>query len=120
MEKTLIIDGKAVPFKASGATPRIYRMKFDRDIFADMQNLMDAVSKSGGNLSNANLEVFENIAWVMAYQADKTIAKDPDDWLDQFNVFSIYQILPALVEMWAINNITIEESKKKADGQSGN
>ena len=56
----------------------------------------------------------------MAYQADKTIEKDPDDWLDQFNVFSIYQILPALVEMWAINNITIEESKKKADGQSGN
>ena len=119
MEKTLKIDGLEIPFKASGATPRIYRMKFNRDIFADMQTLMDAISKSGGNLSTANLEVFENIAWVMAYQADKSIPSDADEWLDQFNVFSIYQILPELVEMWTLNNTTIEESKKKAEEQSG-
>ena len=120
MEKTLNIDGKTIKFKSSGATPRIYRMKFNRDIFADMQTLMDAVAKSGGNLSTANLEVFENIAWVMAFQADKTIPSDADEWLDQFNVFSIYQILPELVGMWTDNTSQIEEPKKKAEEQSGN
>ena len=30
------IDGKQVPFKASAAIPRIYRIKFHRDIYKDL------------------------------------------------------------------------------------
>ena len=33
MIKTIEIDGKQVPFKASAAIPRIYRVKYGRDIF---------------------------------------------------------------------------------------
>lgn len=32
----LEIDGKQVPFKASAAIPRIYRIKFGRDIYKDL------------------------------------------------------------------------------------
>ena len=45
MEKKIEIDGKQVPFRASAAIPRIYRMKFGRDIYKDLRQLeksMDA------------------------------------------------------------------------------
>lgn len=35
MIQTIEIDGKQVPFRASAAIPRIYRMKFHRDIYKD-------------------------------------------------------------------------------------
>ena len=36
MTKMIEIDGKQVPFKASAAIPRIYRIKFHRDIYKDL------------------------------------------------------------------------------------
>lgn len=117
MEKVLNIDGHEVRFKASGATPRIYRKMFRQDIFADMQKLTANMQK--GDLSVESLECFENIAYVMAAQADPDLP-DLDTWLDQFNMFSIYQILPDLLELWALNEAQIETAKKKVEGQSGN
>ena len=32
MTRKITIDGKEVPFRASAAVPRIYRIKFHRDI----------------------------------------------------------------------------------------
>ncbi len=39
------IDGKQVPFRASAAIPRIYRMKFQRDIYKDLASLEKAVRR---------------------------------------------------------------------------
>ena len=39
MTKTIEIDGKQVEFKASAAIPRIYRVKYGRDIFKDLMKL---------------------------------------------------------------------------------
>lgn len=39
MMKKIEIDGKAVAFKASAAIPRIYRIKFQRDIYKDLSVL---------------------------------------------------------------------------------
>ena len=39
MVKTIIIDGKAVAFKATAAVPRLYRIKFKRDIIQDLNDL---------------------------------------------------------------------------------
>ena len=36
-----------------------------------------------------------------------------DDWLDTFNMFSIYQILPELLSLWAMNEATTSTAKKK-------
>ena len=39
MKQNITIDGQEVPFKASAAIPRIYRMRFHRDIYKDLRDL---------------------------------------------------------------------------------
>lgn len=109
------IDGKQVPFKASAAIPRIYRIKFNRDIYKDLRSLEKAVGEGGENNSNLDLlslEMFENIAYVMAKHADPNIPDTPEEWLDEFNTFSIYQVLPSIIELWGLNVQMEVESKK--------
>ena len=109
------IDGKQVPFKASAAIPRIYRIKFNRDIYKDLRSLEKAVgegSEENSNLDLFSLEMFENIAYVMAKHADPNIPDTPEEWLDEFNTFSIYQVLPSIIELWGLNVQTEVESKK--------
>ena len=36
----------------------------------------------------------------------------PDEWLDQFNTFSIYEILPQIISLWGVNVEQQVESKK--------
>ena len=113
--KNIEIDGKQVPFKASAAIPRIYRMKFQRDIYKDLKALEKSVGNSNednSNLDMFSLEMFENIAFVMAKHADPKIPNTPEEWLDGFNTFSIYQVLPQLIELWGLNVKTDVESKK--------
>ena len=35
-----------------------------------------------------------------------------NEWLDQFGTFSIYQVLPEIIELWGLNVQTQVESKK--------
>lgn len=56
--------------------------------------------------------MFENIAYVMAKHADANIPNTPEEWLDGFNTFSIYQVLPQLIELWDINVQTDVSAKK--------
>ncbi len=35
-----------------------------------------------------------------------------DDWLDQFEMFSIYEVLPEILALWGTNLITDIDSKK--------
>lgn len=113
--KKIEIDGKQVSFKASAAIPRIYRIKFNRDIYKDLRSLEKAVGEGdeqNSNLDLFSLEMFENIAYVMAKHADPNIANSPEEWLDEFNTFSIYQVLPSIIELWGLNVQTDIESKK--------
>lgn len=113
--KKVEIDGKQVPFKASAAIPRIYRIKFNRDIYKDLRSLEKAVGdgdERNSNLDLFSLEMFENIAYVMAKHADPSIPDTPEEWLDAFNTFSIYQVLPSIIELWGLNVQTDVESKK--------
>lgn len=121
IKQDIEIDGKLVPFKASAAIPRLYRSRFRRDIFKDLMKLGKAIRKEDGeeDLSNTDLEMFENVAYIMAKHADSTQPDTPDEWLDQFNVFSIYSVLPKLLELWNINISTDIESKKKLNQVAG-
>lgn len=113
--KTIEIDGKPVKFKASAAIPRIYRIKFQRDIYKDLASLEKTIDKSSEEVSNLDLfslEMFENIAYVMAKHADPEIPDTPEEWLDDFNTFSIYQVLPKIIELWGLNVKTDAEAKK--------
>ena len=59
MMKKIDIDGKAVAFKASAAIPRIYRIKFQRDIYKDLSALEKAIGKDSGNSEDvSSLDMF--------------------------------------------------------------
>lgn len=68
--------------------------------------------EDASTLDTFSLEMFENIAYVMAKHADANIPDTPEEWLDGFNTFSIYQVLPQLIEFWGINVQTDVSSKK--------
>ena len=120
--KKIEIDGKEVAFRASAAIPRIYRVKFHRDIYKDLRALEKAVGDSSeqeSNLDMFSLEMFENIAYVMAKHADPSIPDTPEEWLDNFSTFSIYQVLPSIIELWGLNVQTDIQSKKNLAKVSG-
>lgn len=117
MEKTLKVDGRDVTFKATGATVRLYRTKFGNDLLLDMNKLNDDYIK--GDYTTTSLEVFERLAYIMAKQADESISDDIDDWFDDFGMFSIYEILPELVELWNQSTKSQIKSKKKTEEHRG-
>ncbi|MCG4786952.1 hypothetical protein L0N33_16455 [Roseburia faecis] len=60
----------------SAAIPHIYRIKFHRDIYKDLDALGKAVGngdEGSSHLDMFSLEMFENIAYIMAKHADPTI-----------------------------------------------
>ena len=117
LTKTVNIDGKDVTFRASAAIPRIYRNKFHRDIYKDLHDLQKSIDENdpeNSALDSFSLELFEDISYIMAKHADPQGVPDtPDEWLDQFGTFSIYQVLPEIIELWGLNVQTQVESKKK-------
>lgn len=127
MDKIIKIDGKDVKFRATARTPRLYRGIIGRDMIQDMNKLSKAYNKAASvkpdatekekmeaQLSATDLEIFENAAYIMARHATPDdIPNNPDEWLDTFNMFSIYEVLPQLLELWALNNKTTSHSKKK-------
>ena len=122
IERTIEISGKPVQFRSSATVPRLYRAKFKRDIFKDLTKLEKSYSKrteEGDELQIDDLEIFENVAYIMAYHADPSIPKTIDEWLDQFEMFSIYQVLPEILELWGSNMLTDIEAKKGLAEVSG-
>jgi len=123
VRKTIEIDGVQVTFQASAATPRLYRNLFQRDIFADMDHLMASMQgqdETQSGLDTFDLELFENAAFTMAKQANPNIPDDVMTWLDNFEMFSIYHILPHIIELWGVNMESMSEAKKKDQQQTDN
>lgn len=124
LQKTVIIGDKEVRFRSSATIPRLYRIKFKRDIFKDLAKLETSYKKNGGGdegsfLEIEDLEIFENVAYIMAYHADHSIPGTIDEWLDQFEMFSIYEVLPEILELWGTNLQAEVESKKNFNAVAG-
>lgn len=122
LKKEIEICGKMVPFRSSATIPRLYRAKFKRDIFKDLSKLEKSYkgkTKDGNEFQIEDLEIFENVAYIMAYHADNSIPASIEDWLDQFEMFSIYEILPEILELWGANMMTDVAAKKNLAAVSG-
>lgn len=125
--KKINIDGKPVSFGASARTPRLYRERYGRDVMYDMASLYNSYKKVlaahtverfsdldlQAQLSVIDLRMFENLAYIMAKQADPSIPDNEDEWLDQFNAFDIYEVLPELLSLWELNKKGMSVAKKK-------
>lgn len=116
---TITVDGKEVTLRASAAVLRLYRIKFRRDIIVDMQAVARAVEdkdQTGQDIPLEALELFENMAYIMAKHGDKDAVPDsPDEWLEEFSTFSIYKIFPVLKALWEGNMEALDVAKKKLE-----
>lgn len=127
MEKQVRMGSKLVRMRASALIPRLYRIKFGRDMVRDMNQLRKAFAKATGlpadateeerqdaQLSVMDLTLFEDVAYIMAKHAGEDIPDTPDEWLDSIDgVLSIYEILPSILELWQMTQQTTSIPKKK-------
>lgn len=117
MEKTVLIDDKEVRLRATAAVPRLYRIKFGKDIMQDMAKLSSAYEKAKTeeeHFSATDLGLFENVAYIMAKHGDpENTPSSIEEWLDGFETFSIYEVLPQILELWRMNTASTSKSKKK-------
>ena len=122
IRREIEISGKKVPFRSSATIPRLYRAKFKRDIFKDLAKLEKSYkdkTENGDELQIEDLEIFENVAIVMATMSITAFRQRIEDWLDQFDMFSIYEVLPQILELWGENLVTDVTSKKRLAEVSG-
>lgn len=108
IQKTIHVGSKDIPMRASALIPRLYRVKFGRDMIRDMKALQDSYNEAKDDaekdLTVADLTIFENIAWLLAKHADPNVPSDPDEWLDSIDgILSIYEVLPEILSMWSEN-----------------
>lgn len=121
MERTIIIDGKEYRMRASALIPRLYRFKFGRDMIRDLNSLATKLNKIRNDedkdeaLSILDLTIFENLAWLFCRHADpENVPDNPDDWLAGIDgLFSVYEVLPQILDLWAASSRTTSTPAKK-------
>ena len=144
MKKVIKVGEQELAFQCSALVPRIYRKAIGRDVMVDIAKLQKSYSRildkkdlEKKEFDAIDLEIFENIAWVMAYHAytsslievnkisdpdarkealDKlvVVADNPDEWLESIEgAFSIYEILPQILEVWGVSSKTTSFPRKK-------
>ena len=136
MRKTIEIGGKPCELKSSAAIPRMYRIKFGRDIFVDLLRLQKELSvqeklrkelkekaEAEGRVFEEDefssgmpvdaLELFENIAFIMNVHGDPNQPRDIEEWLEQFEMFDVYEILPVILQLWGLETKELSEPKKE-------
>lgn len=113
ISEVIVIDGREVKVRVSASLPRLYRAKFQRDLFVDLKRLQK-VKESGEDLTDFDCEVFENIAFIMARHGDsENTPKDVGEWLDTFNdPLAVYKAFEDVLRLWGLNVETQSESKK--------
>ncbi len=122
LKREIEICGKKVAFCSSATIPRLYRAKFKRDIFKDLSKLEKSYkgkTEDGEEFQIEDLEIFENVAYIMAFHADNSIPPTIEEWLDQFDMFSIYEVLPQILELWGQNMMAEVQAKKELAGVQG-
>lgn len=102
MEKTVLIDGREVKFKATAMTPFLFKEMTGSDLLA--------AKGDGDNLETYELAV--SLAYVMAKQADPDIP-EKEEWLDSFSLFGFAQAIPQISSLWTNSMKTTSTPKKK-------
>lgn len=119
MEQTLVIGGKNVVFRKSGATMLSYKRQTGREFYSDLTAFLSCVkhdkdgkvSMTDGvpdvDMSKFDMEYMYQMLHVMARAADKSIPSDILEWLDTFEDFDVIgafcQLLPMLGKEMAID-----------------
>lgn len=112
MEKIIKIGGRDVPMKATANTPKRYRNEFNKDLLVDITALYAGIGKNGEIAKTTDMAVIENLAYIMAKQADDSIGT-MEEWLDEFGTFDLYNAMPEIIKVWGDSTVTTSTAKKK-------
>lgn len=127
IKKTINIDGRDVTLASSGYLPFFYREKIGRDMVKDMSHLMkgykrlsdlpeDATEEErfDAQLDIIDMQIFADVAWAMQKYAGEDVKETTREWLEEFDgAFTVMQLMPTVVELWAITNKTTAVPAKK-------
>ncbi len=127
IEKEITLEGRKAKLRSSALIPKLYRAYFGHDMVKDMRQLAksykvlkdlpeDATDEERENaqMSVLDLEIFERVSWLMLKHAGEDVKSTPEEWLEDLDgIFSVYEILPVVLELWAANNKTTSVPRKK-------
>lgn len=115
MEKSIQIGDKTVAMKATASTVRRYRQKFGKDLFKELKPIMQAQGTEYDGYLTMDVvgDVFSNMSYIMAKQADPSVTDDPEEWLDQFDMMDIVNAIPQIIELWGLSTQSLSAPKKK-------
>lgn len=119
METILKIAKIEIPVKSSADIPRMYRKRFNTDLFVSLAQFELAIQQDPTAYVRSDvIEMFENLAYCMAKSADKSITDDVEEWLAQFDdAMAIFNAIPQILAIWRNENKTTSKIKKK-EGKS--
>lgn len=138
VRKIEVEEGRVITFKASAFSPIAYNNIFPGgDFLRDMAVLEDVAKEMKDKAADDKsvlrdavmpmdvYKYFVRISYLFAYQGlaptprqteeqVEFLAKYPDpwDWIDTFDTFSIYELLPEIMEMWNLNEKQAAQAKK--------
>lgn len=92
------IGNKEVELKTSAYTPILYADLFKGNLFGEMQEIVNAASKTG-TIPFEKITILYKLAYCMAKQADDSIGT-MREWLDQFEPLDILDIVGDLIDLW--------------------
>lgn len=109
LKREIEICGKKIPFRSSATVPRLYRAKFKRDIFKDLSKLEKSYkgkTEDGDEFQIDDLEIFENVAYIMAYHADNSI---PAPLMTGWTSLICFPSMRCCLRFWNCGAITLQQ-----------
>lgn len=116
MEKTILIGGHEINFKATGGTLCIYKQQFGTEYFEDVLKITEmqkVLQYTAEDVYLRQYKVGYQLIWSMAKNADKNIP-DPEKWAKQFESFPMSKILPQVTALFR----SPEDGGNSKDGES--
>lgn len=124
MNKIINIDGRDVKLKVNGSFLLRYKMKYKRDAFKDIIELVDGIKLndlSDNNKENLDLEfklaknldldLFFRLLHMMAKTGNPDITDDVIEWCSSFDNLPIFNLLQDIIEL-LVSSIYGESQKK--------
>lgn len=117
MEKTIFIEGKPIKMRVSARIHAEYRECFGADLISDLDKF-----QSDAENNAESIEVFENLAWLMAKKAGNQVhppeltAKEAVAvWLDGFDTATaIVKAIKPMMDLYSAGNKTNSKKRKKS------
>ena len=134
MQKVIEVEeGRSFNFKASAFSPIMYNKLFPvHDFMKDMEALKDESDKEEDSFTMEHYEHFVKISYTFAYQGLAPTPRETEEqkkfreeypdawmWIDSFTTFSIYEILPEIIDLWYQNEKAMSKQKKQAPAPPG-